>query len=111
MPAEVCRALRSRMSIPGSVKDFIADVVKPKRQEPNILVTDQQFIKMVHDELCRQMGNQCSPSSWINPTIVLMGWVTGNWKTTAAAKLALVIIYTESQLLNGVQQTSITSSY
>jgi signal recognition particle subunit SRP54 len=52
---------------------------------------DQQFIKIVYDELVHLMGESNQPLAEANtlPTIVLMAGLQGTGKTTAAAKLAL----------------------
>jgi len=46
------------------VKDFIADVeAKAQGAKSSLVCDDQQFIKIVYDELVQVMGNQCSPRS------------------------------------------------
>jgi signal recognition particle subunit SRP54 len=52
---------------------------------------DQQFIKIVYDELVQLMGESNQPLAEADtlPTIVLMAGLQGTGKTTAAAKLAL----------------------
>jgi signal recognition particle subunit SRP54 len=52
---------------------------------------DQQFIKIVHDELVQVMGTENVPLAEVEekPTIVLMAGLQGTGKTTATAKLAL----------------------
>jgi signal recognition particle subunit SRP54 len=52
---------------------------------------DQQFIKVVYDELVELMGTENQPlaQSENPPTVVLMAGLQGTGKTTAAAKLAL----------------------
>jgi signal recognition particle subunit SRP54 len=75
------------------VKDFVedvranalgADVVSGVRP-------DQQFVKIVHDELVAVMGEANEPLAQARtaPTVVLMAGLQGTGKTTAAAKLAL----------------------
>ncbi|NEP54142.1 MAG: signal recognition particle protein, partial [Moorea sp. SIO3C2] len=52
---------------------------------------DQQFIKIVYDELVDLMGNANEPLADVEskPTVVLMAGLQGTGKTTASAKLAL----------------------
>jgi len=52
---------------------------------------DQQFVKIVYDELVEVMGEQNVPlaEADTSPTIVLMAGLQGTGKTTASAKLAL----------------------
>ncbi|MCS6781874.1 MAG: signal recognition particle protein [Gloeomargarita sp. SKYBB_i_bin120] len=52
---------------------------------------DQQFIKVVYDELVAVMGGQQAPlqEAPTPPSILLMAGLQGSGKTTAAAKLAL----------------------
>jgi signal recognition particle subunit SRP54 len=52
---------------------------------------DQQFIKIVYDELVQLMGESNQPLAEADtlPTVVLMAGLQGTGKTTAAAKLAL----------------------
>ncbi|MEN9207937.1 MAG: signal recognition particle protein [Gloeomargarita sp. GMQP_bins_120] len=54
---------------------------------------DQQFIKVVYDELVAVMGGQQAPLQEAPdpPTIVLLAGLQGTGKTTAAAKLALYL--------------------
>ena len=90
---EVRRALLSADVNLQVVKDFVADV------ETNALGADvisgvgpdQQFIKIVYDELVKVMGDTNVPLAQANtkPTIVLMAGLQGTGKTTATAKLAL----------------------
>jgi signal recognition particle subunit SRP54 len=90
---EVRRALLSADVNLQVVKDFVADV------ETNALGAevisgirpDQQFIKIVYDELVKVMGDTNVPLATADtrPTIVLMAGLQGTGKTTATAKLAL----------------------
>lgn len=90
---EVRRALLSADVNLQVVKDFVADV------ETNALGAevisgirpDQQFIKIVYDELVKVMGETNVPlaTADTSPTIVLMAGLQGTGKTTATAKLAL----------------------
>jgi signal recognition particle subunit SRP54 len=52
---------------------------------------DQQFIKVVYDELVIMMGEANQPLAEVEtaPTIILMAGLQGTGKTTASAKLAL----------------------
>jgi len=50
---------------------------------------DQQFIKIVHDELLNLFGNQPSLDLHSRPAVILIAGLQGSGKTTAAAKLAL----------------------
>ncbi|MFN3926879.1 MAG: signal recognition particle protein [Pseudanabaenaceae cyanobacterium] len=54
---------------------------------------DQQFIKIVYDELVTLMGSANVPLAEAEtpPTIILMAGLQGTGKTTAAAKLALYL--------------------
>ena len=75
------------------VKDFIA-AVEAKAQGAEVISgvsPDQQFIKIVYDELVQVMGETNIPlaDAKNKPTIVLMAGLQGTGKTTATAKLAL----------------------
>jgi len=75
------------------VKDFIAEV-EAKAQGAEVIAgvrPDQQFIKIVYDELVRVMGETNVPLAQADtpPAIVLMAGLQGTGKTTATAKLAL----------------------
>ncbi|NEQ99691.1 MAG: signal recognition particle protein [Cyanothece sp. SIO2G6] len=75
------------------VKGFIAEV-QTKSQGAEVVRgvrPDQQFIKIVHDELVTLMGETNVPLAHAEtaPTIVLMAGLQGTGKTTASAKLAL----------------------
>ncbi len=90
---EVRRALLEADVNLQVVKDFIAEV-STKAKGANVLAEvrpDQQFIKIVHDELVLVMGETNAPLAKADqpPTIVLMAGLQGTGKTTAAAKLAL----------------------
>jgi signal recognition particle subunit SRP54 len=75
------------------VKDFVEDVrVNALGAEVVSGVRpDQQFIKIVNDELVAIMGDANVPLADANtsPTVVLMAGLQGTGKTTASAKLAL----------------------
>lgn len=90
---EVRRALLEADVNLQVVKDFIAEV-ETKAQGAEVITgvrPDQQFIKIVHDELVAVMGESNVPLAHAatNPTIVLMAGLQGTGKTTATAKLAL----------------------
>lgn len=90
---EVRRALLEADVNLQVVKDFIAEI-EAKAQGAEVLTgvrPDQQFIKIVHDELVQVMGETNVPLAQADkpPTIVLMAGLQGTGKTTATAKLAL----------------------
>ncbi len=90
---EVRRALLEADVNLDVVKGFVADV-KEKAQGADVVSgvrPDQQFIKIVYDELVETMGDTNVPlaDSENKPTVVLMAGLQGTGKTTATAKLAL----------------------
>ena len=90
---EVRRALLEADVNLDVVKGFVADV-KEKAQGADVVSgvrPDQQFIKIVYDELVETMGETNVPlaDSENKPTVVLMAGLQGTGKTTATAKLAL----------------------
>ena len=90
---EVRRALLEADANLDVVKGFVADV-KEKAQGAGVVSgvrPDQQFIKIVYDELVETMGDTNVPlaDSENKPTVVLMAGLQGTGKTTATAKLAL----------------------
>ena len=90
---EVRRALLEADVNLQVVKDFIIEV-EAKAQGAEVIAgvrPDQQFIKIVYDELVQVMGETNVPLAQADkpPTIVLMAGLQGTGKTTAAAKLAL----------------------
>ena len=90
---EVRRALLEADVNLQVVKDFIAGV-ETKAQGAEVVSgvrPDQQFIKLVYDELLEVMGETNVPLAKADtaPTIVLMAGLQGTGKTTATAKLAL----------------------
>lgn len=90
---EVRRALLEADVNLQVVKNFIAEVAA-KAQGAEVVSgvrPDQQFIKIVHDELVRVMGETNVPLAIADsgPTVVLMAGLQGTGKTTATAKLAL----------------------
>ncbi|NEQ49668.1 MAG: signal recognition particle protein, partial [Leptolyngbya sp. SIO3F4] len=90
---EVRRALLEADVSFNVVKDFVAEV-QEKAQGAEVVrgvAPDQQFIKIVYDELVTLMGEANEPLSDADskPTVVLMAGLQGTGKTTASAKLAL----------------------
>ena len=90
---EVRRALLEADVNLQVVKDFIADV-ENKAQGAEVISgvrPDQQFIKIVYDELVQVMGEENVPlaEAQDKTTVVLMAGLQGTGKTTATAKLAL----------------------
>jgi signal recognition particle subunit SRP54 len=90
---EVRRALISADANLQVVKNFIADV-ETKAQGAAVISgvkPDQQFIKIVYDELVQVMGETNVPlaNAETKPTVILMAGLQGTGKTTASAKLAL----------------------
>ena len=77
------------------VKDFVARV---KERAAGVEVTKsltpgQEVVKIVHDELTAIMGQGGSKLAFAGrpPTIILLAGLQGSGKTTAAAKLALLL--------------------
>jgi signal recognition particle subunit SRP54 len=90
---EVRRALISADVNVQVVTNFIKEV-ETKAQGANVITgvrPDQQFIKVVYDELVKTMGEKNVPlaNAPEKPTIILMAGLQGAGKTTATAKLAL----------------------
>ena len=90
---EVRRALLEADVNLQVVKDFVAEV-STKAKGANVLTgvrPDEQFIKIVHDELVQVMGETNTPLAKADqaPTTILMAGLQGTGKTTASAKLAL----------------------
>jgi signal recognition particle subunit SRP54 len=90
---EVRRALLEADVNLQVVKEFVAEVQERAIGAEVIagVRPDQQFIKLVYDELLAVMGETNVPLAEAEtlPTIVLMAGLQGTGKTTAAAKLAL----------------------
>ncbi|MBF2085546.1 signal recognition particle protein [Thermoleptolyngbya sp. C42_A2020_037] len=90
---EVRRALLEADVNLQVVKDFVAEVQEKALGAEVIsgVRPDQQFIKIVHDQLVEVMGDTNVPLAEAEPapTIVLMAGLQGTGKTTATAKLAL----------------------
>jgi signal recognition particle subunit SRP54 len=90
---EVRRALLEADVNLQVVKEFIEEV-RTTAMGADVLSgvkPEQQFVKIVHDELVNLMGETNSPLAEAPkaPTIILMAGLQGTGKTTAAAKLAL----------------------
>jgi len=90
---EVRRALLEADVNLQVVKNFIGEVAA-KAQGAEVVSgvrPDQQFIKIVHNELVRVMGETNVPlaTAESGPTVILMAGLQGTGKTTATAKLAL----------------------
>ncbi|RMH78409.1 MAG: signal recognition particle protein [Cyanobacteria bacterium J007] len=90
---EVRRALLEADVNLQVVKEFIAEV-ETKALGSEVIAgvqPDQQFIKIVHEELVAVMGESNVPLAHAeqSPTVVLMAGLQGTGKTTATAKLAL----------------------
>ncbi|HEY9604997.1 MAG TPA: signal recognition particle protein [Allocoleopsis sp.] len=93
---EVRRALLSADVNLQVVKDFVSEI-ETKAQGAEVISgvrPDQQFIKIVYDELVKVMGETNVPLAQADtaPTIVLMAGLQGTGKTTATAKLALHLL-------------------
>ena len=90
---EVRRALLEADVNLQMVKTFIAEV-EAKAQGAEVIAgvrPNQQFIKIIHDELVQIMGEENIPliEAPGKTTVVLMAGLQGTGKTTATAKLAL----------------------
>ncbi|MEM7769622.1 MAG: signal recognition particle protein [Cyanobacteria bacterium P01_A01_bin.37] len=90
---EVRRALLEADVSLQVVKSFITEI-QTKALGADVVAgvrPDQQFIKIVHDELVAVMGDTNVPlaEATTPPTVVLMAGLQGTGKTTASAKLAL----------------------
>ena len=90
---EVRRALLEADVNLQVIKSFIAQVKEAALGAEVVkgVSPDQQFIKIVHDELIKLMGDTNAPlaNQAEKPTVVLMAGLQGTGKTTATAKLAL----------------------
>ena len=83
------------------VKEFVARV-KERAVGTNVtksLTPGQEVVKIVHDELTELMGSGGSKLAFSGrpPTVVLLAGLQGSGKTTAAAKLALLLRKTENK--------------
>ena len=77
------------------VKDFVAKV-KERALGADVmksLTPGQQVVKIVHEELTELMGSGSSKLAFAGrpPTVILLAGLQGSGKTTAAAKLALLL--------------------
>jgi signal recognition particle subunit SRP54 len=77
------------------VKDFVATVRERALGQDVLksLTPGQQVVKIVHEELTALMGSGDSRLAFAGrpPTIILLAGLQGSGKTTAAAKLALLL--------------------
>jgi signal recognition particle subunit SRP54 len=77
------------------VKDFVAAVRERAVGEDVMksLTPAQQVVKIVHEELTELMGSGMSRLAYAGkpPTVILLAGLQGSGKTTAAAKLALLL--------------------
>jgi signal recognition particle subunit SRP54 len=77
------------------VKQFVAQVRERAVGEEVLksLTPGQQVVKIVHDELTELMGTGSSKLAFAGrpPTVILLAGLQGSGKTTAAAKLALLL--------------------
>ncbi len=77
------------------VKDFVARVKERAlgQDVARSLTPGQQVVKIVHDELATLMGTGDSKLVFAGkgPTVILLAGLQGSGKTTAAAKLALLL--------------------
>jgi signal recognition particle subunit SRP54 len=77
------------------VKDFVAHVRERALGEEVLksLTPGQQVVKAVHEELTTLMGAGSSKLAFTGrpPTVILLAGLQGSGKTTAAAKLALLL--------------------
>src|SRR5436309_4630403 len=77
------------------VRDFVARVRERAVGEEVLksITPGQQVVKIVHDELAALMGSGDSRLAFAGrpPTVILLAGLQGSGKTTAAAKLALLL--------------------
>src|SRR5947208_669737 len=77
------------------VKDFVAQVRERARGQEVLksITPGQQVVKIVHEELTALMGSGSSQLVFGGrpPTVILLAGLQGSGKTTAAAKLALLL--------------------
>ena len=77
------------------VKSFVAQVRERAlgQEVQKSLTAGQQVVKIVHDELTALMGAGASGLAFTSrpPTVILLAGLQGSGKTTAAAKLALLL--------------------
>ena len=79
----------------GVIKEFVARVKERAVGETvtKSLTPGQEVVKIVHDELTATMGGSDSRLAFAKsgPTVILLAGLQGSGKTTAAAKLALML--------------------
>ncbi|HEY7207439.1 MAG TPA: signal recognition particle protein [Gaiellaceae bacterium] len=79
----------------GVVRDFVAKVRERAMgaEVMESLTPGQQVVKIVHEELTELMGSGDSRLAYAQrpPTVILLAGLQGSGKTTAAAKLALLL--------------------
>jgi signal recognition particle subunit SRP54 len=77
------------------VKEFVAAVKERAlgQEVTKSLTPGQEVVKIVHEELTRIMGSADSRLAFTGrpPTVILLAGLQGSGKTTAAAKLALML--------------------
>src|SRR3979490_418586 len=77
------------------VKQFVAQVRERAlgQDVQKSLTPGQQVVKIVHEELTELMGSGSSQLAFAGrpPTVILLAGLQGSGKTTAAAKLALML--------------------
>ena len=77
------------------VRDFVAQVRARALGQDVLksLTPGQQVVKIVHEELTALMGSGSSKLAFAGrpPTVILLAGLQGSGKTTAAAKLALLL--------------------
>src|SRR5881409_2209932 len=77
------------------VRDFVAQVKERAlgQDVQKSLTPGQQVVKIVHEELTELMGSGSSQLAFGGrpPTVILLAGLQGSGKTTAAAKLALLL--------------------
>jgi signal recognition particle subunit SRP54 len=77
------------------VRDFVAQVRERALGQDVLksITPGQQVVKIVHDELTELMGQGASKLAFAGrpPTVILLAGLQGSGKTTAAAKLALLL--------------------
>ncbi len=77
------------------VKDFVAQVRERAlgQEVMKSLTPGQQVVKAVHEELTELMGSGSSKLAFTGrpPTVILLAGLQGSGKTTAAAKLSLLL--------------------
>src|SRR5207249_3952404 len=91
----ISKAMREADVNFGVVKDFVARVRERAAGEEVLksLTPGQQVVKIVHEELTAVMGSGDSKLALAGrpPTVILLVGLQGSGKTTAAAKLALLL--------------------